>query len=38
VNAIGGMDYFTGEKKAEDLAEQSITNAIKVAINSVKYL
>lgn len=38
VNAIGGMDYFTGEKKAEDLAEQSITNAIKVAVNSVKHL
>jgi uridine phosphorylase len=38
VNAKEGMDYFTGEKKAEELANQSITNAVKVAINSVKYL
>jgi uridine phosphorylase len=38
VNAIGGMDYFTGEKKPGELAKQAIINAIKVAVNSVKYL
>jgi uridine phosphorylase len=38
VNVKGGMDYFSGEKKVEELAKQSIINAIKVATNSVKYL
>jgi len=36
VNVFDGEDYFAGE--AMDPARKSITNAIEVAVNSVKYL